>query len=308
MRKSFRFIPLLFIALCSSLYAGAQELRANVSVVANQVGTSVDRKVFVTLQNQLNEFLNNRRWTDDSYTQAERIDCNFIINVQSTAGNNIYKAQITVQATRPVFNSSYITSTFNTLDGNVAFKYVEFQSIEFNENRVAGNDALVSNLPATLAYYVYMILGMDNDSFSLRGGDPYFKKAQTIVNGAPDGKEISGWKAFEGNRNRYWLQDNILNTKFTRFHEAMYLYHRQGLDVMYDDVTKGRAAILNALGLLLAIHEDTPNTMLLATFFNAKADELLRVFSKAPPQEKQRASAMLQRMDVPNAQKYAQLK
>lgn len=303
-----KILPLLILSLCSSMLVRAQELRATVSVVANQVGTSVDRKVFTTLQNQITEFLNNRRWTDDSYAQGERIDCNFLLNVTQSVGNNTYKASLTVQATRPVFNSSYTTSVMNTMDNNITFKYVEFQQLEFNENRIAGNDALVSNLTATLAYYVYIILGMDYDSFSLRGGDPYFKKAQVITNNAPDGKDISGWKAFEGNRNRYWLQDNILNSKYSRFHEAMYLYHRQGLDIMYDDAAKGRGAIMNALQLLLAIHEDTPNTMLLATFFTAKSEELMRVFSKASPQEKQRASAMLQRMDVPNAQKYAQLK
>lgn len=303
-----KYIPLLIIFLCGSLSAVAQELRATVSVVANQLGSSTDRRVFVTLQNAMTEFLNARRWTDDAFTQNERIECTFLLNITQSVGSNTYKASLTVQATRPVFNSGYATSLLNTMDNNITFRYVEFQQLEFNETRIQGNDALLSNLTATLAYYVYIILGMDYDSFALRGGDPYFKKAQNIVNNAPEGKDVSGWKAFEGNRNRYWLQDNILNSKFSRFHEAMYLYHRQGMDVMYDDVNKGRSAIMSALGLLLAIHEDTPNTMVLATFFNAKSEELLRIFSKAPPQEKQRASQMLQRMDVPNAQKYAQLK
>ncbi|WP_308199309.1 type IX secretion component PorD family protein [Chitinophaga sedimenti] len=128
-------------------------------MVANQVGTSVDRKVFTTLQNQITEFLNNRRWTDDSYAQGERIDCNFLLNVTQSVGNNTYKASLTVQATRPVFNSSYTTSVMNTMDNNITFKYVEFQQLEFNENRIAGNDAPVSNLTATLAYYVYIIHG-----------------------------------------------------------------------------------------------------------------------------------------------------
>lgn len=303
-----KYIPLLIIFLCGSFSAAAQELRATVSVVANQLGSSTDRRVFVTLQNAMTEFLNARRWTDDAFTQNERIECTFLLNITQAVGSNTYKASLTVQATRPVFNSGYATSLLNTMDNNITFRYVEFQQLEFNESRIQGNDALLSNLTATLAYYVYIILGMDYDSFALRGGDPYFKKAQNIVNNAPEGKDVSGWKAFEGNRNRYWLQDNILNSKFSRFHEAMYLYHRQGMDVMYDDVNKGRSAIMSALGLLLAIHEDTPNTMVLATFFNAKSEELLRIFSKAPPQEKQRASQMLQRMDVPNAQKYAQLK
>lgn len=304
---------IFLLALCVALSAlggtaaKAQEIRANVTVVANQV-TGVDKKVFTTLQNAIKEFLNNRRWTNDAYTVAERIECNFMLNVQQELGSNAYKAALTIQATRPVFNSGYVTSLLNTQDNNVAFRYVEFQPLEFSDNRVVANDPMVSNLTATLAYYVYIILGLDYDSFSPRGGDDFFKKALNIVSNAPDGKDIAGWKAFEGNRNRYWLQDNLLNAKFSRFHDVMYQYHRQGLDVMYDDMNKGRAAIMNCLNMLYAIHQDIPNSMLLQTFFTAKSDELLKIFSKAPPQEKSRAAQMLAQMDVTNANKYQQMK
>jgi hypothetical protein len=304
---------IFLLALCLALSAlggtaaKAQEIRANVTVVANQV-TGVDKKVFTTLQNAIKEFLNNRRWTNDAYTVAERIECNFMLNVQQELGSNAYKAALTIQATRPVFNSGYVTSLLNTQDNNVAFRYVEFQPLEFSDNRVVANDPMVSNLTATLAYYVYIILGLDYDSFSPRGGDDFFKKALNIVSNAPDGKDIAGWKAFEGNRNRYWLQDNLLNAKFSRFHDVMYQYHRQGLDVMYDDMNKGRAAIMNCLNMLYAIHQDIPNSMLLQTFFTAKSDELLKIFSKAPPQEKSRAAQMLAQMDVTNANKYQQMK
>jgi len=207
-----------------------------------------------------------------------------------------------------VFNSSYVTSLLNTQDNNVAFRYVEFQQLEFSDNRVVGNDPMASNLTAIMAYYVNIILGLDYDSFSPRGGDVYFKKALNIVNNAPDGKDISGWKAFEGTRNRYWLQDNLLNAKFLNFHDVMYQYHRNGLDVMYEDVNRGRAAIMNCLNLLYAIHQDIPNSMLMQTFYSAKADELQKIFSKAMPQEKMRAAELLAQMDVPNAQKYQQMK
>ncbi|WP_238386656.1 type IX secretion system protein PorD [Chitinophaga rupis] len=287
--------------------AHAQEIRANVTVVAGQV-TGVDKKVFTTLQNAIKEFLNNRRWTNDSYTVGERIECNFMLNVQQDLGSNAYKAALTIQATRPVFNSGYVTSLLNTQDNNVAFRYVEFQPLEFSDNRVVANDPMVSNLTATLAYYVYIILGLDYDSFSPRGGDDFFKKALNIVSNAPDGKDIAGWKAFEGNRNRYWLQDNLLNAKFSRFHDVMYQYHRQGLDVMYDDMNKGRAAVMNSLNMLYAIQQDIPNSMLLQTFFTAKSDELLKIFSKAPPQDKSRAAQMLAQMDITNANKYQQMK
>ncbi|WP_343745437.1 DUF4835 family protein [Chitinophaga sp.] len=308
MRNRFPFALLLAGMLVFTVNClQAQEIRANVTVVANQV-QGVDRKVFTTLQTALREFLNNRHWTDDAFTPAERIECNFLLNVTGVTGENMYKASLTIQATRPVFNSSYVTSLLNTQDNNVAFRYVEFQQLEFSDNRVVGNDPMASNLTAIMAYYVNIILGLDYDSFSPRGGDAYFKKALNIVNNAPDGKDISGWKAFEGTRNRYWLQDNLLNAKFLNFHDVMYQYHRNGLDVMYEDVNRGRAAIMNCLNLLYAIHQDIPNSMLMQTFYSAKADELQKIFSKAMPQEKMRAAELLAQMDVPNAQKYQQMK
>lgn len=296
------------LCLLACFHVEAQELRANVSVQAAQLSTSTDKKIFTTLQSALAEFLNNRRWTDDAFTPAERIECNVLLNVTQALGNNTYKASLTIQATRPVFNAGYTTSILNTQDNNIVFKYIEFQPLEFNEQRIVANDPLVSNLTASLAYYIYIILGMDYDSFSPRGGDNFFKKALNIVNNAPDGKDISGWKAFEGNRNRYWLQDNLLNVKFSRFHDVMYQYHRLGLDQMYEDVNKGRAAVMNCLNMLSAINEEMPNSMLLAVFFNAKSDELLKIFSKAPPQEKVRAGQILSVLDIPNANKYQQLR
>ena len=308
MYKRFQFFLLLIIVTCYSQLANAQEIRANVSVVGNQV-QGVDRKVFTSLQNSIREFLNNRHWAKDAFTQGERIECSFLLNITGTGStNDIFKASLTIHATRPVYNSSYQTSILNIQDNNVAFRYNEFQQLEFSDTRVAGNDPMAANLTAVLAYYVNIILGMDYDSFAPRGGDEYFKKALNIVNNAPDGKEISGWKAFEGTRNRYWLQDNLLNSKFLQFHDVMYQYHRQGLDLMYDDVNKGRAAVLNCLNMLYSIHQSIPNSMLMQVFFSAKADELQKMFSKAMPQEKSRAAELLAQMDIPNAQKYQQMK
>jgi hypothetical protein len=308
MHNRFPFILLMagaFVLFCCP--AKAQEIRANVSVVAGQV-QGVDKKIFTTLQNSIREFLNNRHWANDAFTPAERIECNFLLNVTGTSGADSYKATLTIQATRPVYNSSYVTSLLNIQDNNVVFRYVEFQQLEYSDTRIVGNDPLASNLTAILAYYVNIILGLDYDSFSPRGGDVYFKKALNIVNNAPDGKDVSGWKAFEGNRNRYWLQDNLLNAKFLQFHDVMYQYHRQGLDLMYEDVNKGRAAILNCLNMLFSIHQDIPNSMLMQTFFSAKGGELQKLFSKAMPQERSRAAELLSQMDVPNAQKYQQMK
>ncbi|MBO9150626.1 DUF4835 family protein [Chitinophaga sp. GCM10012297] len=298
---------LYLLACCFN--AGAQELRANVTVQASpQLGNSTDRRVFNTLQTAMAEFINNRRWSDDAYAPGERIECNYMLTISEALGNNTFRGSLTVQAARPVYNSSYNSSILNIQDANVVFQYVEFQPLEFNEQRIVGNNPLQSNLTAILAFYNYIVIGLDADSFAPRGGDVFFKKALNIVNNAPDGKDISGWKAFEGNRNRYWIQDNLLNTKFSAFHDVMYQYHRLGLDMMYEDVNKGRAAIMNCLNMLTGINADQPNSMIVQQFFLAKSDELLKVFSKAPPQEKVRAGQLLASLDVPNANKYQQLR
>ena len=166
------------------------------------------------------------------------------LTIQSVDENNICKASLAIQAARPVYNSSYQTALINYQDADVTFKYVQFQQLEFNENRVQGTDALTANLPAIFAYYVYMILGFDYDSFAPKGGDAYFGKAQNIVNNAPEAKEISGWKSFDGVRNRYWLAENLMNTRYNNIHDIIYNYYRQGLDNMYQDDETARSNIL----------------------------------------------------------------
>jgi hypothetical protein len=165
-----------------------QELQARITINASRVSSQVDKKIFQTLQNALNNFLNNRKWTKETYGQQEKINCNFLLNI-AEGTDNIYKAALIVQAGRPIFNSTYESPLINFQDENVAFRYVEYQPIDFNENRVSGSDGLAANLTAILAYYVYTIIGLDSDSYALRGGDPYFVKAQNIVNNSPDNIE-----------------------------------------------------------------------------------------------------------------------
>src|SRR5215213_8323351 len=164
--------------------ARTQELQARFNIMANKVSTQVDKKVFQTLQTALTNFINNRKWTGDVFQSQERIKCNFLLTIEEYLNNNVFKATLTVQAARPVYNTSYESPIINFQDPDIQFKYVEFQPIEFNENRVQGSDAMSANITAVLAYYVNLILGMDYDSFSPRGGDPYFQKAQYIVNNA----------------------------------------------------------------------------------------------------------------------------
>ena len=300
MRKINLLLVLAFVCKISA----AQELKANITVVSSQVGNNVNQNVFRTLQSALNTFINTRKWTGDNFATNERIECNFLLNLQSTGDLNVYNASLTIQAARPVFNSSYLSPIINFKDDNIIFKYIEFQQLEFNENRVSGSDALVSNLTAIFAYYANMVLAFDYASFSPRGGDPYFQKAQNVVNNAPDGRGISGWKAFDGVRNRYWLVENMLNSRYTIMHDVYYNYYRMGMDKLYEDENAARAEVMNVLNLLSNFITDNPNKMISQFFFQGKSTELIKLFSKAPQQDKARASEILQRLDLTNAAKY----
>jgi uncharacterized protein YjbJ (UPF0337 family) len=296
----------LMAGLCFMAEGKGQELQAKITVNAGRVGSTVDKKVFQTLQGALFTFLNSRKWTKEAFQDNEKIVCNFLLNIIEVPSDNVYKATLTIQAARPVYNSGYNSPLVNFIDESVIFRYVEYQPIEFNENRVSGSDPLVSNLAAVFAYYVNIILGMDFDSFSPRGGDPYFQKAQNIVNNAPDSREITGWRNFDGQRNRYWLADNFTNSRYTLIHDAIYSYYRQGLDHMYNEETAARAAILDALKFLDNINTENPNTMGLAFFFLGKAKELAGAFQNASPDEKNRARDLLSKLDITNANTYKQ--
>jgi hypothetical protein len=184
----------------------------------------------------------------DFFDHLKHFDHVFIL------GNNIFKGKMTVQAARPAYSTTYDSPLMNFQDDNLVFKYQEFQPIEFNENRVQGNDPMVGNLTATLAFYVNMILGFDYDSYLLRGGDMYFQKAWNIVNNAPDGRDITGWKSFESLRNRYWLAENMNNNRFALIHDAIYSYYRSGIDVFFENEDAGRSGIINCLNFLNSIN------------------------------------------------------
>jgi len=298
---------LLLLFACLVYFAGvSQELQSKVTVMASRVPNTVDKKVFQTLQTQLTNFINNRKWTSEVFQPNERIECSFLLNIESVVETNVYKASLTIQAARPVFNSTYSTALINFQDADVTFRYVEYQPVEFNENRVQGSDALASNLTATLAFYVNIILGLDFDSFAAKGGDVYFQKAQNIVNNAPENRNISGWKAFDGSRNRYWLAENLLNTRFNLVHDVIYTYYRQGLDMMYQNEAEGRAKILNALVQLQSINQENPNSMIVQFFMQGKSQELSRIFKKGTAPEKSRVLEVLQKLDVANVSKYQQ--
>ncbi|MDP4284274.1 MAG: DUF4835 family protein [Bacteroidota bacterium] len=298
---------LLFLLLSVyTINSDAQELKARISVLSNRVANNVDKKAFQTLQTALNNFVNGRKWSNDKFAPDEKIDCSFLLNLESTGDANVYKASLTIQSARPVFNSSYVSPVINYQDNDVIFKYTEFQQLEFNDSRVTGTDPLVSNLTAVFAYWVDMILGFDYDSFSPRGGNPYFQKAQNIIDNAPEGRNITGWKAFDGTRNRYWLAENLLNSRYNIIHDAIYNYYRLGMDKLYNEEASARTQMLNVLSLLNTFNVENPNTMVLQFFFQGKTQELIKIFSKATPPDKSRALEFLQRLDVSSASQYQQ--
>jgi len=304
MRKVFLWLIMLSGAIAPGLRA--QELQANVTVLANRVPSTVDHKQFQTLQSALFNFLNGRKWSNSDFQNNEKIVCNFLVNISTAGDNNTFQATLTIQAGRPIFNSSYQSPLINFQDESFSFRYVEYQSLDFNENRVQGSEPFAANLTAEFAYYVYIILGLDFDSFSLRGGDPYFQKALNIVNNAPDSRDIVGWKPFDGVRNRYWLVENLTNSKYALVHDAYYSYYRTGLDQMYDKEADGRTAVLNALNMLNTVNTETPNTMILQFFFQGKGNEISKLFQKSDPDEKSRALDLLTRLDITNINKYKQ--
>ncbi len=298
----------LFAALVSACWCNAQELQAKVTVVANRVSTQVDKKTFVTLQTALTNFLNSRKWTQDAFQPQEKIRCNFLITIEQDLGGNVFKSSLTVQAARPAFGSNYQSPIINFQDNDVLFKYIEFQPVEFNENRVAGTDGVVANLTAVLAYYSNLIIGMDYASFSLRGGDPYFQKAQYIVNNAPEGGQISGWKAFDGLRNRFKLVEGLVDNRFALMHDAIYSYYRTGMDQFFEKEAEGRTGILTALNYLNTVNRENPNSMIMQFFFQGKSNELINVFSKADPALKDQARELLTKLDITNTTAYKGLK
>lgn len=305
MYKKFSISLLLSFILLSG---EAQELQARFTVIASKVSTQVDRKVFQTLQTAVTNFLNSRRWTSDVFQPNEKVQCNFLLTIDQDLGNNLYKGKLTVQAARPIYNTTYDSPIINYIDDNIVFKYIEFQPVEFNENRVQGNDPLVANLTAVLAYYINIILGFDYGSYAARGGDIYFQRAWNIVNNAPESRDISGWKSFESLRNRYWLAENLNTSRYALVHDAIYAYYRSGMDLFFENEDAGRSGILNCLNFLNTVNTENPNSMIMQFFFQGKSNELVKVFSKATGETKTRAAELLTRLDITHAQVYKELK
>lgn len=302
-----RIISLISVWSCIAFTGSAQELNAKVKVLSTAIANA-DKQIFVTMEKGITDFLNTRKWTTDEYAVNEKIDVNIMINLISKTNDDVYTGTITVQASRPVFNSGYTSSLINYQDKDVEFRYSQFTPLQFDDNRIVGNDAAASNLTAILGFYSYIIIGLDYDSFSPEGGTVYFKKAQNIVNNAPEqGKALRGWKAVDGTKNRYWIIDQLLNPRFEEVRNVWYTLHRKGLDNMYNKPEDARNEILGTIPKLAKVNRENPSSILIQFFFNAKSDEYAKVVGQLPKEDRASYTAQLGQMDIPNLPKYQQL-
>lgn len=278
----------------------SQELNCNITINTDQIQGTAEKQIFEQMRKSVFEFMNNTKWTSDVFNAQEKIDCSILIIIKQKVSTEDYSASIQVQSTRPVFNSSYRTPVLNIEDENFDFRFQQFTTLDFNIN------SFQNNLTQVLAFYAYVILAVDYDTFSPLGGTPYWQKAQTIVNNAQSASE-KGWRSSDGNKNRYWLIENTLQPVFKGIRDCMYEYCFLGLDIMYDKTDEGRANILKSLNLLKPVYAARPASFNMQLFFNAKTDELVNIFKGAQPDEKEKARETLMNVDPANTTKYLKI-
>jgi len=295
--KYLSLIILSLLFMSENLFS--QELRCNVTVNSSRI-QGANQNLFRTMQSDIYEFMNTRKWTEHVYSYDEKLKCNIMILLEEQISADEFSGSIQVQLIRPVFDSSYETTILNIKDNDFRCKYVEFQPLEFNET---SNRDYLTNI---LAYYAYVILGYNYDTFSLEGGTPFFEKAQAIVNNSQN-LPVKGWKSFESERNRYWLLENIMNKSYSDFRKCMYNYHRNGLDLMSQRAEEGRANIADSLRDLQKVFRKRPSTYILQMFFDSKVDELINIFTKSYPDERSRVLTILNEIDPSNGSKYAKI-
>lgn len=298
MTKKASLVILLLLALAFKSNA-QQELNCMVSI-ATPALSETDREIMRTLQSDLREFINQRNWTEYQFQPRERIEASILITVNERIGSDEYRGTIQVQSRRPVYGTSYTTPIFNHQDRDFHFRYIENQPLDYADN------TFTSNLTAVIAYYVYIILGFDFDTFAPMGGTPYFEMAQNIVNTAQNAPE-RGWKSFESQRNRYWLLENIFNPTYRNIRQAMYIYHRQGFDKMAENMDLARGEIITALEMIQRVQRERPGSFLLQVVMTSKSDELVNLFSEASPMDRNRAISILTEVDPSNSAKYRRM-
>ncbi|MGK7397888.1 MAG: DUF4835 family protein [Candidatus Cyclobacteriaceae bacterium M3_2C_046] len=296
-----RILILFFILFAITLTSRAQELDCAVIVNADRVATS-DRTIFKDMEISFSQFLNDRKWTDDVFSPEEKIRCQMIIGIDAMPNIGNFTATVQIQSIRPVFNTNMETRllalTQNYADGDWNFQYTESQPLEFNENN------FTSNLTSILAYYAYVIIGLDYDSFAPLGGTPYFEKAMVIASNAQQSQN-PGWQQFVNpQRNRYWLIENLMSQQMRPVREGIYEYHRIGLDKFLSSPEESRKAVLEVLKKLQSVNKIRPNSFLITLFLYSKSNELINIFSQGEPGIRNEAFSILQELDPTKTDKY----
>lgn len=277
----------LLLCLFVGFLASGQELNCTVIVNSDQV-EQTNQQIFRTLERSLNDFINKTRWTSRQVEPEKRIECNMLLTITEYE-NSSFTGTLQIQSNRPVFNSSYQSPVFNHQDRQLTFDYVEFQPLFFNPN------VFDSNLTAVITYYVYVILGIDADTFAREGGTPFFKEAQNIV-GLAQGSGYLGWQQTDGNRTRWELVDNLLSNTFREYRLALYNYHRLGMDNMADNQLLAKKSMAASMNLFERLNNNRPNSFVLQTFFDAKAEEIASVFSGGPQMDTSNLVSILSRI------------
>jgi len=288
-------LKVIVIGLCSLFLVPlqAQELNCTVTINSDQIEGS-NKAVFETLKTAIQEYMSQNRWTNMTYAEHEKIECNMLIVVKKVE-ETLYTCEMTLQSRRPVYGTTYTTPLLNFKDNNFVFSYQEYDRIEYQQNQ------FTTNLTAMLAYYCYLIIGHDQDSFQRLGGTPFFQQCEAIVQACQtasmENTEQRGWTAFDSNRNRYAIINNLLDEAFKKYRNFYYEYHRLGLDEMAANVTNGRARIAEGLPVLKEAYRARPATYIINTFLDAKCDELVDIFSKGTDKEKKAVYEILNDID-----------
>lgn len=287
---------ILWMVLMMVFSLSAQDFQCQLSINSTAISGS-NRNKFNTLQQELYKFVNDRKWCQYTLKTNERIECAIMIVLTGAQGDT-YTGDMTVQLQRPVFNTNYKSPVLNMKDNDIKFTYEEGTPLEYSENQN------LSNLTSLIAYYLNIFLGLDFDTFSLNGGDPYFSLAQGVVNACQSATE-QGWKSYENaQKNRYWLMENLSNPTYSKIHDFLYKYHRLGLDMMSESVDVGRASILDAIRDLQKVNSQKSNLYIVQVMAQAKADEIVNIFKEASTVEKTEVIRLMKQIDPANSAKY----
>lgn len=287
---------IFFLLLLLTCKGWGQELNCTVTINSTQITTS-DRGIFRDMKTAVEQFMNSRKWSSDAYKNYEKINCNMLITITKMPAIGNFSASVQIQAARPVYNTNYSSLIFNFADRDWEFEYIESLPLEFNDN------TYTTNLTSMLALYAYVMIGVDQDTYSELGGSPYFQKALVVVNNAQQANR-PGWQPLNSNRNRYWIVENYNNGQMVDMRKAIYAYHRLALDTFDKDPDKSREIILRGLRDVKKVRDINPTSVLVVSFFDAKSKELANIFSSGNIQVRREAYDIITAIDPSNRAAY----